>query len=278
MSSPSPLRSGIRSTSSPTAMLPLTLLTIFSSLLPAAFVSAGSNSEGQSCSQGNNRLEIGTYQFDGDCDSVTYCASNSTCVRKGCRNDVFPFGYSQGDNNLPPLCPQGQFCPDEMDACQPLLAVGSACQLNRDDECEAPPNFKDLADKTDFGLNSNGSVCLNFQCMWANVTVGLACVVENTAYTVYSTNNETKTIVSRYVPCRLPTRITLIICYDSDNCAPSLYCDASQLVCMQKKALDETCEADKEYVNLLAYYSICSLYLKVFVYELLGIAKMRYTD
>lgn len=182
------------------AMLPLTLISILSSLLPATYVLAGSNSKGQSCSQSNGRLEIGTYQFDGDCDSQTYCADNSTCVPRGCRRDIFPFGYSQDDNNLPPICPQGQFCPDEMDACQPLLAVGSQCQLNRDDECEAPPNFKDLADNTKFGLNNNGSVCLNYQCMWANVTVGLTCVVENTAYIVYGANNqESINIVSRYV-------------------------------------------------------------------------------
>ena len=33
------------------------------------------------------------------------------------------------------------------------------------DECEGPPNFKDLADKTGYGLNVNGSVCLNNICM-----------------------------------------------------------------------------------------------------------------
>lgn len=195
-------RCGVESTQATTftAMLPLTLLTILSSLLSATLVSAGSNSEGQSCSQGNNHLQVGTYQFDSDCDSQTYCAANGTCVARKCRNDVFPLGYAQGDDKLPPLCPQGQFCPDEMDACQPLLAVGSQCQLNRDDECEPPPNFKDLADKTNFGLNNNGSVCLNFQCMWANVTVGLTCVVENTPYIVYgSGNQELNMIVSRCV-------------------------------------------------------------------------------
>ncbi len=30
-----------------------------------------------------------------------------------------------------------QFCPDELDDCQPKLPLGSACQLNRDGECIA---------------------------------------------------------------------------------------------------------------------------------------------
>lgn len=32
------------------------------------------------------------------------------------------------------------------------------------DQCEGPPNFKDLADTTGRGLNVNGSVCLNSKC------------------------------------------------------------------------------------------------------------------
>ncbi len=84
------------------------------------------------------------------------------------------------------------------------------------DECEGPPNFKELADTTGFGLNYNGSVCLNNICMcvflicwavsrgselhflrWANVTVGLPCVVQNTAYTAYGPDGEFVDIVSR---------------------------------------------------------------------------------
>lgn len=177
-------------------MLPLTLLFSSSFLFSSAL--AGSVAKGGTCSQANNRLQIGTFQFDGDCDSTSFCSSSSVCEAKGCRRDQFPFGYPQDDANLPPFCPKGQFCPDEEDACQDLLTVGSACQLNRDDECEAPPNFKDIASNR-FGQNHNGSVCLNFQCMWANVTVGLPCVVENTPYIAYGPNDqEFIDIVSRY--------------------------------------------------------------------------------
>lgn len=134
------------------------------------------------CSQAHNQLEIGTYELIGDCGDTQFCSSSGFCQNKGCRKDEFPLGYAQ-DATLPPKCPLGQFCPDEGDACQTLLPVGSPCQLNRDglfnalansklslilgifngflDECAAPPNFKELADK-DF--NHNGSVCINFQC------------------------------------------------------------------------------------------------------------------
>jgi hypothetical protein len=109
----------------------LTLLAL-SSLL--TLTSAGSANKGEACSQANNRLQIGTYQFYTDCDSETYCSANGTCLLRGCRRDIFPFGYPQDSQTLPPLCKSGNFCPDEMDACQPVLSVGSACQLNRDGE------------------------------------------------------------------------------------------------------------------------------------------------
>lgn len=96
-----------------------------------ALVDAGSQNKGESCSQGNGRLQAGTYQFSGDCNSVTFCAANSTCVAKGCRRDDFPFGYT-ADAKLPDKCDRGSFCPDEEDECQPWLEVGQPCQLNRD--------------------------------------------------------------------------------------------------------------------------------------------------
>jgi hypothetical protein len=110
-------------------LLPLTL--VFSSW--HTLVRAGSQPKGQSCSVSNNRLQIGTYQFHSDCDAQTYCSSQGICELKGCRKDQYPFGYP-ADATLPPKCPSGQFCPDEGDACQPWLPVGSACQLNRDGE------------------------------------------------------------------------------------------------------------------------------------------------
>jgi hypothetical protein len=103
-------------------------------------VVAGSVDKGGACNVGNNRLQIGTFQFWSECNSVTFCSDAGTCEEKRCRRDDFPFGYPQGSTNLPPKCERGQFCPDEGTDCQPVLAVGSPCQLNRDGEygCLSP--------------------------------------------------------------------------------------------------------------------------------------------
>ncbi|KAI0768849.1 hypothetical protein BD413DRAFT_562125 [Trametes elegans] len=206
-------------------LIPPTLL--FTLLAGPAPARAGTVTFGHYCNPARQKLQEGTYQFQTDCDAQTYCAANSTCAHRGCRSDEFPFGYSP-TQKLPPKCDKGFFCPDEMDQCQQILPVGSPCQFNRDDECEGPPNFKELADTTGFGLNVNGSVCLNNICMWANVTVGQTCIVQNTAYTAYGPDGEFIDIVSR------------------GNCKVGLYCDAQQLVCVQNKAVGETCDADKE--------------------------------
>ncbi|KAF8891638.1 hypothetical protein BD779DRAFT_1512250 [Infundibulicybe gibba] len=204
--------------------LPFTLL-LFSWVSP---LNAGSANKGDPCSQANSRLQVGTYQFFDDCNSQTYCAANSTCVAKGCRRDDFPFGYPQDAQNLPDKCPRGQFCPDEEDACQQVLSVGSGCQLNRDDQCEEPPNSKELADDSGRGLNFNGAVCLNSICMWANVTLNDQCQVENTPYIAYGSTGEFIDIVSR------------------GNCRLGLYCDSQQKVCLQEKLVGAGCNADKE--------------------------------
>ncbi|KAH0827508.1 hypothetical protein J3R83DRAFT_4221 [Lanmaoa asiatica] len=200
-------------------ILPLTL--VFSACYLLA--SAGTRTHGQSCSALESRLEIGTYQFHSDCDAQNYCSGQGICEPKGCRKDQYPFGYTQSDD-LPPKCPTGQFCPDEGDACQPLLSVGSPCQLNRDDQCGPPPNWSELADTSHYGVNVNGSVCLNNVCVWANVTVGESCQVENTAYIVYAGAREFIDIVSR------------------GNCHVGLYCDSKQLVCVESKPLGESCK------------------------------------
>ncbi|TFY78916.1 hypothetical protein EWM64_g5097 [Hericium alpestre] len=126
---------------------------------------------------------------------------------------------------LPEKCKGHQFCPDEGSSCQEKLPVDSPCQLNRDDECLGPPDFQDLRDTTGYGLNVNGSVCLNFVCQWANVTVGNKCVTENTGYIAYAPGgNEFGFIVSRI----------------------GLYCDTQQQTCMQQQTVGASCNADKD--------------------------------
>ena len=114
----------------PSLLLPSTLL--FS--LAAVQVRAGDVPWLQPCAPAHQKLQEGTFQFQTDCDAMTYCAANSTCALRGCRNDDFPFGYLS-NVTIPDKCPKGQFCPDEQDQCQNLLPVGSACQFNRDGEC-----------------------------------------------------------------------------------------------------------------------------------------------
>lgn len=206
------------------------LTTLFFLGCSVSTVLAGNLTKGENCSVGENRLQVGNYEFFDQCDTHTFCNStSSTCDLKGCRKDQWPYGYnSTSTNPPPPLCVSGQFCPDEQDACQPQLEVGSPCQLNRDDQCAPPPNWKQLADQTPYGLNKNGSVCLNGQCMWSNVTAGSACVVENTPYIGYSSSTEFIYIVSRH------------------NCMTGFYCDSSQLVCVKTNLEGESCGSDKE--------------------------------
>ncbi|KAF8813571.1 hypothetical protein BYT27DRAFT_7083469 [Phlegmacium glaucopus] len=206
-------------------MRSLSLTLILFASYQAAY--AGSVNNGGNCSTANNRLQTGTFQFWSECNSVTFCTDQGTCTPKRCRRDEFPFGYSQGAN-LPQKCPKGQFCPDEGSDCQALLSVGSSCQLNRDDQCEAPPNFNDLADTSGRGLNFNGSVCLNNLCMYADATLGANCTIENTPYIAYGASGEFIDIVSR------------------GNCKLGLYCDSGTRLCMTSKLLGAACAADKE--------------------------------
>lgn len=201
-------------------------------LLPTTFFSLLSTytllASAQNCSQSDNKIAAGNLELVTDCGPTQYCDSNGQCQPKGCRTDEFPFGYGV-QQNLPPMCSQGQFCPDEGDACQPLVTVGQPCQINRDDECAPPDNWQDLAGT--ITQNFNGSICLMTQCMFANITAGNECIVDNTPYIAYSANgSQFIDVVSR------------------SNCQKDLYCDAtaSPTVCMQKKNFGVACDADKE--------------------------------
>jgi len=193
--------------------------------LSRTFVSAKSGF-GQSCSQANTHLDPDTWALDTDCDPTTYCASNGTCANRGCRSDIYPFGYNAVPfADLPPMCPDGQFCPDEADRCLNQVPLGGQCQKDRDDECQPPPNAEQLSGY----LNVNGSICLNYLCYYANVTIGQPCVVENTPYVGYTdAGGAYSYIVSR------------------DNCANGLYCDGTALTCFQNKALNAVCTGNKE--------------------------------
>jgi len=115
---------------------------------------------GKACLTTSNRLDPRTRRFTSDCDAQTFCSGtiNGTCIPRQCRREEFPSGYGT-NQTVPVLCPTGSFCPDEGDACRPLVPVGQPCQFNRDDQC-APSNTFELADFHNF----DGSVCLHSIC------------------------------------------------------------------------------------------------------------------
>ncbi|PWN48555.1 hypothetical protein IE53DRAFT_304675, partial [Violaceomyces palustris] len=173
---------------------------------------------GQPCSQSNNRLTFDTNQFRSDCGYTAWCDTDGICKPNGCRKDDFPFGY-RSRKDWPPLCPRGQVCPDELSACVPQQALGQACQLNRDDQCQpsysTSPKIK--------------SICLKFQCQLTNSTLGSPCTIENTVYTVFvGVARSYAEIISR------------------DNCLADLYCDAGSSTCLTKKPDGQSCSAHKE--------------------------------
>jgi hypothetical protein len=61
------------------------------------------------------------------------CATNSTCLPRRCRRDLYTL-RSAVDALLgpPPLCNGSSYCPDDGSGCAPLLALGATCELDRD--------------------------------------------------------------------------------------------------------------------------------------------------
>lgn len=109
-------------------LLPTTLFFLSLSSVKAN----GEVGEGGTCDPGQNKLQVGTYEFYTECQDKFFCNSSNQCARKECRIDEYSIAWPLGGTEMPDRCGKGEFCPDEEDACQPLLAVDSDCQLNRD--------------------------------------------------------------------------------------------------------------------------------------------------
>lgn len=143
-------------------------------LRAASYTLAGDILFGGNCSAANNRIDPSSRILKTDCDVQTYCTPNGRCGTRRCRRDQWPYGYALGES-LPPMCPNGLFCPDEGSGCMPLIAVGQQCQLDRDgmshlrfaqirsswrytitDECAPPPSSSNLP--------TNSSICLQSRC------------------------------------------------------------------------------------------------------------------
>ncbi|KAJ7755550.1 hypothetical protein B0H16DRAFT_1308604 [Mycena metata] len=180
------------------------------------------------CSSNNNHLDPASKKFVSDCSEQTFCSgtdiANSTCVPRQCRRDEFPFGFSLGEA-LPPLCPDGTFCPDEGSGCRPLVPPGNPCELNRDEQCGPPPSWKYLASTQNF----NGSICLRSICMYANVTLGDRCITDNTTYLDIGPNGQ-----------QIANTVT------RGNCQSQLYCNPTELLCEHTLPLNSPCQVDPE--------------------------------
>jgi len=158
------------------------------------------------CSPKNTKLNPSTHKLISECGAQAYCLAapdslfNSTqgiCVSRSCRRDQYPYGYARfggqsggaaevpwtivkgklmpvGDDDerlqstLPPMCPEGSFCPDRGSGCQPKVESGGACELGRDEQCRNPPtNEESLAGSL------NKAVCLNSKCVFVPLFLDL---------------------------------------------------------------------------------------------------------
>lgn len=252
----------------------LLTLSVFAYVLQSL---AGNVTQGGNCSIVNNRLNALTHAFMTDCDAQTFCSSTlRKCTPKGCRRDVWPFGYPDGVA-IPPLCSAGSYCPDEEDACKPLVSVGGPCQMNRDgelrsvsrsdfpmsptaDECAPATNYTSFA-----GLqNFKGSICLRSTCLYdvlfsiqtrvvlhifsyTNATFGQTCFIDAAVYLGTGPNGE-----------RLSSNVT------RDNCVTGCYCDLNSTTCQETKSIGASCAIDSECQTvrtmLLMYAQILLVY------------------
>ncbi|GJE89914.1 hypothetical protein PsYK624_060260 [Phanerochaete sordida] len=220
-----------------------TTISALAFVLLAPSVLSGSTSAGGACSPNNTHVDTSTHKLVTECDDKTFCAASAngtagTCAPRQCRRDEFPWGYGASDA-LPPLCDRGAFCPDNGGGCQGVRGAGDACEKNRDEQC-APPR-DDVAAALASGQNFDGAVCLNSVCMWANVTLGQGCVVDDTTYVDTGPNGQ-----------QFGNRIV------RHNCrTPQLYCDTNALQCFPTKLLGEGCAMDQECRSYNCVGSVC---------------------
>ncbi|KAK0485044.1 hypothetical protein IW261DRAFT_1560711 [Armillaria novae-zelandiae] len=210
--------------------------TYFAFLFSRFLLAGSALGSGANCSSSHDHVDPVSLKFISECSYMTYCSAtqNGTCLPRLCRRDEFPFGYSEQDV-LPPLCYAGTFCPDEGNGCWSLVAVGGACQLNRDEQC-APPVLR-----VDPTSDMDGVLCLKSTCMYTNGTLGQPCITENTTYQDnFNGQQYTNTIIR-------------------DNCkAPDYYCGQASMVCEAARALRYPCQAHEECVSRNCARGFCA--------------------
>ncbi|KAH9960885.1 hypothetical protein BC827DRAFT_1260663 [Russula dissimulans] len=193
---------------------------------------------GRPCSASSNRLDPRTRRFISDCDAQTFCSGNinGTCVPRQCRHEEFPVRY-HANQTAPALCPVGSFCPDEGDACRPLVAVGQPCQFNRDDQC-APSNIPGLADFHNF----DGSVCLRSICTYANVTEKQSCIFELSTY-----------------PGIDDSGLAYVNTIVRDNCETArFFCNTTTQVCESLQTVGQPCRYHRDCKSYTCFRKLCA--------------------
>ncbi|KAI9511827.1 hypothetical protein F5148DRAFT_201581 [Russula earlei] len=217
------------------------LLLVFLELMLSALIATSQSPRtalGRTCSVSSNRLDPRTRRFISDCDAQTFCSGtvNGTCAPRRCRREEFPVGY-RVNQTMPALCPTGSFCPDEGDACRPLVPVGQPCQFNRDDEC-APSNIPGLADVHNF----DGSICLHSVCTYANVTEKQPCIFELSQY-----------------PDIAASGMGFLNTIVRDNCQTArFFCDATTQLCEPLRLVGQPCQYHRDCKSYNCVRNICS--------------------
>lgn len=156
-----------------------------------------------------------SWQYDDSCDDVyLFCDPETrTCNYKGCSNVDYIQGWDLLKRPYPPRCNGTTFCPDNSSGCTPAAAIGSRCEIQRDDECSGNP-----------------AICLNSTCYLKMAPLSGNCGADTTVYTTYDQDGESfqQTIIR-------------------DNCTEGTYCDlTSTFTCVNSKPNKSPCEQDRE--------------------------------
>ncbi|KAF9492306.1 hypothetical protein BDN71DRAFT_1497577 [Pleurotus eryngii] len=285
---------------------------------------AGTLPPGAPCSPAHDHLDLISHKFVSQCSDLTFCRTsnndtigdfnntlsggeggNGTCVPRLCRRDEFPFGYDHEEDiygvdvppDLPPMCAQGMYCPDEGSGCKSVLLPGQKCQMGRDEQCDQRYSSawlsepKDTVNSTidlavssrdgdggavgssgsDFGTekvfripsklhaNELGADELKNGTGGANQTVRVLCLLQTCTVARIGVNE----------PCIFEN--TTYASYDAqgvlveyniyrDNCISEggLFCGVESQRCERKKELGRACTTDVECVSFNCMRGICT--------------------
>ncbi|KAF7423967.1 hypothetical protein PC9H_009267 [Pleurotus ostreatus] len=154
---------------------PLCFLIIFPFLVDNG-ANAGTLPPGAPCSPAHDHLDLISHKFVSQCSDLTFCRTsnndtvgdlnvtlsggeggNGTCIPRLCRRDEFPFGYDREEDiygvdvqpDLPPMCAQDMYCPDEGSGCKSVLTPGQKCQMGRDEQCDQRYSSASLSEPND---------------------------------------------------------------------------------------------------------------------------------